>query len=111
MRLALTSPLAGDGVVELAVRRDRLTFKPPRRGRFDPRQLDGYGDVYARANEPRLVSRRLELAEGSQALELDVPAEARGACHVRVFVEGPQGCAAGAADVEIEAATPSTASR
>jgi hypothetical protein len=99
--LELTSPLAGQGVVELAVRRDRLTFKPPRRGAFDPHRLADYGEVYRRANEPRLAWREIELATGSQAAEIEVPPEARGACHVRVFVEGPEGCAAGAADVTI----------
>jgi hypothetical protein len=102
--LVLTSPLSGEGVVELAVRRDRLTFQPPRRGEFDPRGLGDYGEVYRRANEPRLAVRRIELAAGSHATELEVPPEARGACHVRVFVEGEAGCAAGAADVLIEAA-------
>jgi hypothetical protein len=104
IRLVLSSPVAGGGVVELAVRRDRLTFRPPRRGEFDLGKLAEYGEVYRRANEPRLAWRRIELAEGSQATELEVPSEARGACHVRVFVEGPSGCAAGAADVTIEPA-------
>lgn len=102
--LVVTSPLAGGGVVELAVRRDRLTFKPPRRGRFDPSELAEYGETYERANEPRLVWRRLELAAGSQSAELEVPGDARGPCYVRVFVEGPEGCAAGAADLHVEAA-------
>jgi len=98
------SPLAGSGVVELAVRRDRLSFRPPRRAAFDPQALDGYADVYDRANEPRLQSVAVALDEGEFAVELDVPAEATGPCHVRVFVESEQGCAAGGADVTIGAA-------
>jgi hypothetical protein len=102
LAVSLTTPLAGRGVVELAVRRDRLTFTPPRRERFDAGQLAEYDEIYRLANETRLVSRRVELAAGSSATELEVPGEARGACHVRVFLVGPQGCAAGAGDVRID---------
>jgi hypothetical protein len=96
------SPLDGTCTVELVVRRDRLTFQPPPRGQFDPRSLAQYAEIYERANEPRLASRKLELVEGMFHTELDVPPEARGACHVRVFVEGSRDCAAGAADVRLE---------
>jgi hypothetical protein len=109
--LSLTSPLAGSGVVELAVRRDRLTFKPPRRGQFDRGELADYGEVYRRANEPRLSWRRVELAEGSVATQLEVPPEAHGPCHVRVFIAGPEGCAAGAADIRIEPLSASASGR
>jgi hypothetical protein len=102
MEVRGNSPVGGAGTVELVVRRDRLTFQPPPRGQFDPRALAQYAEVYERANEPRLVSQRLDLVEGVFHTELDVPDEARGACHVRVFVEGTKDCAAGAADVRLE---------
>jgi Peptidase family C25 len=100
--ISLSTPLAGSGVVELAVRRDRLTFKPPRRDRFDPDALAGYGEIYRLANEPRLVSRPVAFGQGTFTTQLPVPSEARGPCQVRVFLEGSDGCAAGAADVRIE---------
>ena len=95
------SPVAGACTVELVVRRDRLTFEPPRRGTFDPQALGDYAEVYRRANEPRLVATRLRRVEGPFRAQLDVPADARGACHVRVFVQGAGDCAAGAADVRL----------
>jgi hypothetical protein len=101
------SPLAGRGVIELSVRRDRLTFRPPRRGAFDPLALDEYAQVYAQANEPRLSHAAVEFSAGEFSAELAVPAAARGACHVRVFIEGAGDCAAGAADLFIDAG-PST---
>ena len=82
------SPLSGDCTVELVVRRDRLTFEPPVRGRFDPERLAEYAQVYRRANEPRLAAAELGHVEGPFRARLNVPAGARGACHVRVFVEG-----------------------
>jgi hypothetical protein len=102
--VSLDSPLEGNATIELAVRRDRLTFQPPRRGQFDPDAFDGYAQTYERANEPRLVSRELRLPQGSSTTQLTIPSDCRGACHVRVFVEGVGGCAAGAADVRIDAA-------
>ena len=97
------SPVAGTCTVELVVRRDRLTFQPARRGEFDPRKLADYSEVYRRANEPRLAGANVRMVEGRFETRISVPSHARGACHVRVFVEGKADCAAGAADVQIEA--------
>jgi hypothetical protein len=97
------SPLAGRGVVELAVRRDRLSFRPPRRNTLDEATLASFAEVYAKANEPRLHSAELDCAAGEFTTELMVPADARGPCQVRVFVEGAEACAAGGADVLVAA--------
>jgi peptidase C25-like protein len=102
IRVEGRSPVDGAGTVELVVRRDRLTFQPPRREQFDYQSLAGYAEVYERANEPRLASAAVELVEGRFVTQLDVPSGARGACHVRVFVEGSTGCATGAADVRVD---------
>jgi hypothetical protein len=101
--ISIDSSVAGAGTLELAVRRDRLTFQPPRRPAFDSADGDGYMETYQRANEPRLATVQVNLRPGPLIARLNVPAEARGACHVRVFVEGADGCAAGAADIRIEA--------
>jgi hypothetical protein len=102
------SPLDGACTVELVVRRDRLTFQAPPRGQFDSRALAGYTAVHQRANQPRWSITQLQLSAGPFATHLDIPLQARGACHVRVFVEGTTGCAAGAADLRIDPpATPS----
>jgi hypothetical protein len=103
IEVAGNSPIAGACTLELVVRRDRLTFEPPRRGEFDPRLLAEYGDVYKRANEPRLAATKIRTLGGRFRGQLEAPAAARGACHVRVFVEGAGGCAAGAADVRLHA--------
>ena len=96
------SPVHGRCTIELVVRRDRLAFAPPARGQFDPRQMADYSSVYERANEPRLAAVQLARVEGPFRVRLDVPPQARGACHVRVFVEGQGDCALGAADVRLE---------
>ncbi len=96
------SPIAGHCTVELVVRRDRLTFRPPARGHFDPTRLDEYSRTYRLANEPRLASLELGRVAGAFRAELDIPPQSRGACHVRVFVEGDRDCAAGAADLRLD---------
>jgi hypothetical protein len=105
------APLAGRGVVELSVRRDRLAFRPPRRGGFDPRLLGEYSETYARANEPRLSHAALDFTAGEFTTELVVPMDARGPCHVRVFIEGAAACAAGASDLIVAPVTTSATGR
>jgi hypothetical protein len=105
IEVAGVSPVNGRCTIELVVRRDRLAFEPPSRSQFDPRQMTEYSAVYERANEPRLAAVQLAQVQGPFRAKLDVPAEARGACHVRVFVEGQGDCALGAADVRLEQPT------
>jgi hypothetical protein len=104
LAVTISSPVDGIATMELAVRRDRLTFQPPRRERFDPSTLDDYREVYERANQPTLSASRFQLAKGNSVARVSIPAEAGGACHVRVFVEGSAACAAGAAEVRVQAA-------
>lgn len=96
------SPLAGRCYVELVARRDRLTFSPPPR---DPSLSTAaqaqWQDVYRRANNRRYATARIPVEKGEYQIELDVPKDAVGACHVRVFIEGDDGFAMGAANVEI----------
>ena len=98
-----TSPVDGRGKVELVVRRDRLTFKPPAREKYPqtPGELARFQEVYERANDRRLASADVAVEGGRFAARLDVPQNARGTCHVRVFVEGTEDFALGAAVVKI----------
>ncbi len=104
-RLAVrgTSPFDGEVLVELVVRRDRLTFRPPGRVEYSdsPESVAEFQDTYEKANDPRLASRRVKVERGRFETELDVPGSAWGECHVRVFVQGRAECAAGAADVTV----------
>lgn len=105
LTIAGDSPLAGRATIELVARRDRLTFIPPRRSEYpaSPEALAKFQDTYDRANDQRLTSVDIPLAAGPFSVELDVPGEAEGACHVRAYVEGAGDFALGAADVTIAA--------
>ncbi|HVC98001.1 MAG TPA: C25 family cysteine peptidase [Pirellulales bacterium] len=100
------SPLDGEALVELVVRRDRLTFRPPGRVEFSdsPESAAEFQATYEKANDPRLASRRVKVEHGRYETELEVPEGAWGECHVRVFVQGRAECATGAADVTVRRA-------
>ncbi len=104
LAVAISSPVEGMATMEFAVRRDRLTFQPPRRGQFDPESLDDYRSIYERANQPTLSTTRFRLSKGESIARLTIPPGADGACHVRIFVEGTAACAVGSADVRVQAA-------
>src|SRR5439155_10900104 len=75
IEVAGESAVAGQCTVELVVRRDRLTFSPPIRTKFeltDASQRE-YDDTYRRANDPRLDSVRLTVPAGKFAATLRVP--------------------------------------
>jgi hypothetical protein len=52
---------------------------------------------YLRANDDRFASQQLESAAPQFATTLDVPREVSGPCAVRVFVQGAEAFALGAA--------------
>jgi hypothetical protein len=98
-----TSPLDGEATVELVVRRDRLTFRPVERSQYtrSSESSEEFKATYEKANDPRLAWGRVSVDGGRFQAVLDVPATAWGECHVRVFVQGRDDCAAGAADVTV----------
>jgi hypothetical protein len=102
-----TTSVDGRCRVELVVPLGRLTFKPPARPRYpqDADKLAEFQEVYRKANDPRLVAAE-QIVEGGQfSAPLQVPPSARGECRVRVFVEGSDDFALGAATVRIDPAT------
>jgi hypothetical protein len=104
LRVSGTSPIDGRASVELVVRCDRLTFTPPMRAEYPTAsdELAEFQTVYERANDRRLASTDVKVENGQFTVRLDVPDDARGACHVRLFVAGSDDFAAGSADVEIK---------
>jgi hypothetical protein len=98
-----TSPIDGKALVELVVRRDRLTFRPTERREYtaSSESNEEFQSTYERANDPRLASQSVDANDGRFQAALEVPAAAWGECHVRVFIQGPDDCAAGSVDVTV----------
>jgi hypothetical protein len=97
------SSISGRCTLEFVVRRDRLTFSPRIRTKFELSETAQreYEETYRRANDPRLDTALLTIPAGKFRTSLRVPTSASGACHVRVVVEGDAGVAFSAADVEV----------
>jgi hypothetical protein len=106
-----TCEVEGSCTVELVVRRDRLTFEPPRRRRFEDTDaaLAAYEEVYRRANDARLASVEVAAAAGRFRARLAVPEGVSGPCHVRAFVQGKSAVALGAADLFVKRRPAATA--
>ncbi len=113
MQVRGESPIGGKCLVELACRRDRLTTEAPRRTQWhvDPTALEAMNETYALANDQRWTARRVDIRPGAFVVELKVPAHAEGSCHIRIFVEGDEHFALGAAPVFIQAANTQDALR
>ena len=96
-----SSPLPGQCTIELACRRDRTRSIPPVRKRFDgdPNSLSLYDNVYQMVNDSVWVQRTVAIPAGDFELTLDIPHEARGAGHLRAFVQSSNDHALGAVDV------------
>lgn len=102
--LNIESTLAGKCTVQLVCRRDYLTFDMPSRGDFTlaAKELRDQQATYLKANDHRFSEHVVELKPGTFEAELPIPSQARGPCHVRVFVQGPSRHALGAADIYIK---------
>ena len=97
------SGIDGQAIVELVVRRDRLSFAPPTRAEY-PKTADRLAEfqtTYRQANDGRLATAAAACVDGECAAQLQIPPDASGPCHVRVFVEGRNDFAQGAVDVNL----------
>jgi hypothetical protein len=94
----------GEVAVELALRRDRLTFRRPYRPDYNDSEesLRAMQEIYEQANDPRLAVVKSRAEQGRFAVTLQIPETAHGECHVRVTVNGKDGFASGAEAVRIK---------
>jgi len=102
-----TSALAGTAVVELVCRRDQVRRELPPRYRYDNslQTLRSYNTAYQQANDKCWSQRSVTVESGEFLTALKIPVEARGACHVRAFLQDATGrrYALGSQDIHITA--------
>lgn len=97
-------PISGRCTIELVCRRDLLRFSPPPREQFD-RTAEGLAklmETYRQANDSRWATQVVDIRNGKFSTDIAVPADCRGPCHVRVYVEGKDASAMGAANVFVK---------
>jgi hypothetical protein len=110
LRVSGTTAVNGRCTVELICRRDRFKTRFVARPEYDSRDaaLSDYTTVYAHANDRQWVISSLECRAGEFETTLDIPNDALGPCHVRVFVEGSEGFGLGATELNVRRAAPVT---
>jgi hypothetical protein len=104
LRVQGQTDLAGQCTVELVCRRDRLTFAPPPRPKFDGNieTVKEMHQTFSRANDSRWAGRTLWVEPGGFQTTLTIPAHAKGPAHVRIAVHGEREFGLGAVDVIIQ---------
>lgn len=108
------SPLDGMLTLDLIIRRDRVPEaakqalqkqKNANKSNEDatPETALSKIEIYDLANQPTLAHRTLMIKAGSFETEIQIPAEAKGACAVRAFVESEENWGLGAQELTIRA--------
>lgn len=97
------SELTGRCTIELVCRRDRLREQPPTRRKYDNSLTSqaAFNAAYTTANDRRWTFREIEIENGTFLTAIKVPQSARGAGHVRAFLENGEEYALGARDITI----------
>lgn len=108
-----SSQLAGRCRVELVAPRDQLRGEPPVRQRFDTSSAGqaAFDATYAQANDHRWSQRDVEVSGGAFLTALRIPPEARGDCHICVFLEDRAGHAFAVGSRDLYIAPPNVAAR
>lgn len=102
--LKLHSKIAGRCSVELTCRRGQLRTPAPTRSVYvaTPAALRLYDRAYHDANRLTWSRQQFTLAAGSSDVELQIPAAARGACQLRIYLAGEKTHALGSHDVFVK---------
>lgn len=104
LRVTGSTTIGGQMTLELVCRRDQTRETAPLRTSSPESQtvLAAFTRVYEKANDRRWVSTTMHCEEGPFEAIIDVPADARGPCFVRVFVDGAARHALGARPVLVK---------
>lgn len=88
--------------VELVCRRDRTRSTLPRRkAPQDETDFAQYNDIYALANDRCWVTTTVRCEPGPFRIELSVPPDAHGPCHVSACLDGASGFALGSVPISV----------
>ena len=93
----------GTLTVDLSYRRDRFRNRPPRRKSYQPSHefFAAYQPVYAQTQDLVCVQKTIEVKQGKFAIDLQIPDDCSGACHMRGMIKGDNYFAIGAVDVDV----------
>lgn len=99
--IAFKTPIAGKCTVELICRRDQLKSTPPKRELYLNADdiLSSFDTTYLSANDRCWTTVTSAVEAGDFTMQLAIPPECKGFCHVRVTVTGKESYALGTSNV------------
>jgi hypothetical protein len=105
IEVAVQAPFAGKCRVELICRRDQLKFEAPQRELYLNAEdvLAEFQATYAAANDRTWTTQESHVPAGEFRTRVEVPAECRGFCHVRVTMSSGERYALGASNLFVHA--------
>jgi hypothetical protein len=101
IEVTVDAPFAGKCKVELICRRDQLKFDAPKRELYLNAEdiLSEFQSTYQAANDRTWIAREIAVSAGEFRTMLEIPAECRGFCHVRVTMSSGERYALGSSNV------------
>ena len=95
---------AGQLRIDLAYRRDRFKNRPPRRIAYQASHasFSSYQDVYDKVQDLTCSAKTVTVSTGDFTVELEVPSDCSGDCHVRGELESEGYFALGSTDLTIQ---------
>ena len=95
---------AGQLRIDLAYRRDRFRTRPPRRKNYEATQasFSNYQDVYDKVQKLICSSQTVNVPSGEFTVQLKVPGDCSGDCHVRGELKSEGYFALGSSDLTIQ---------
>ena len=97
------APIGGMATVDLIVQRGTHLTPPTGRKYYDSgsAQRDKYQEAYALANDQEMDQQQHAIEKGLHTFTLQLPTDFSGPCHARIYIEGVDGFALGAADIYV----------
>ena len=94
----------GSLLLDLSYRRNRFRNRPPRRTKYvaSPESLNEFQAVYKRTQDLVCTTSQYEVAPGPFEIQLSIPNDCSGACHVRTMLIGKDAISLGANPIEIK---------
>ena len=78
----------GNLQLDLTYRRDRFRHRPPRRTEYNPasKALSEFQKVYEKTQNLKVAIRRIDVEPGPFEIDLEIPHDCSGSCHVRCML-------------------------
>lgn len=94
---------AGQLTVDVSYRRNRFRQRPSRRKKYLPSVefFESFQGEYEKAQNLLCVEKQLNVDAGPFSVELEIPADCSGACHVRCMLQGQRVMQLGSRDLDI----------